>query len=466
MKKQVFNPYMPSWEYIPDGEPHIFGDRVYVYGSHDMFNGWGFCLCDYVCYSAPVNDLADWRYEGVIYTKESDPFNPDGKMVMNAPDVTQGPDGRYYLYYVLDVLDVVSVAVCDTPAGKYKFYGYVHYPDGTLYGRNKEMGDYPQFDPGVFTEGDKIYLYTGFAKKGPGAMGTMLDKDMLTVLKAPNIIVPGTTYQDIDLAKGTEYEGHSFFEAASMRKFNGKYYFIYSSEKCHELCYAISDDPMGNFKYGGILISSNDFNIDSYKPAYTRIRHFGNNHGSIELIDGEYYIFYHRHINKHLFCRQACAEKIVMNPDGSFTQAEISSCGLNGGPLVGKGYYPAYIACYVFAEDYSQPTFLGITQDGKDGDEVPAHVAGITNGCTVGFKNFEFDGSTKEIKLWIRGYLTAGELEIRTTIDGEILAKIHTDRANFWEEISAPISIPAGIHSLFITYKGKSSISIQGFELI
>ena len=102
MKKQVFNPYMPSWEYVPDGEPHIFGDRVYVYGSHDMFNGWGFCLCDYVCYSAPVNDLADWRYEGVIYTKESDPFNPDGKMVMNAPDVTQGPDGRYYLYYVLD----------------------------------------------------------------------------------------------------------------------------------------------------------------------------------------------------------------------------------------------------------------------------------------------------------------------------------------------------------------------------
>ena len=40
------------------------------------------------------------------------------------------------------------------------------------------------------------------------------------------------------------------------------------------------------------------------------------------------------------------------------------------------------------------------------------------------------------------------------------------DQADFWEEISAPISIPAGIHSLFITYKGKSSISIQGFELI
>ena len=33
--KQIFNPYLPSYEYIPDGEPHIFGDRLYIYGSHD-----------------------------------------------------------------------------------------------------------------------------------------------------------------------------------------------------------------------------------------------------------------------------------------------------------------------------------------------------------------------------------------------------------------------------------------------
>ena len=39
---------MPSWEYVPDGEPHVFGDRVYVYGSHDRFNGMAFCMNDYV----------------------------------------------------------------------------------------------------------------------------------------------------------------------------------------------------------------------------------------------------------------------------------------------------------------------------------------------------------------------------------------------------------------------------------
>lgn len=39
MKKQAFNPYLPSWEYIPDGEPYVFDGRVYVYGSHDRFRG-------------------------------------------------------------------------------------------------------------------------------------------------------------------------------------------------------------------------------------------------------------------------------------------------------------------------------------------------------------------------------------------------------------------------------------------
>lgn len=109
MKKQAFNPYLPSWEYIPDGEPYVFGDRVYVYGSHDYFNGYVFCMGDYVCWSAPVDDLGNWRYEGVIYPKTADPLNPEGKMCLYAPDVTVGPDGRYYLYYVLDKVSVVSV---------------------------------------------------------------------------------------------------------------------------------------------------------------------------------------------------------------------------------------------------------------------------------------------------------------------------------------------------------------------
>ena len=64
------------------------------------------------------------------------------------------------------------------------------------------------------------------------------------------------------------------------------------------------------------------------------------------------------------------------------------------------------------------------------------------------------------------GRFTNGEFEVRTSIDGEVLARIPTHKANFWEEVSAPISIPKGVHSIFFTYKGESNISINGFELI
>lgn len=198
-KKQVFNPYLPSWEYIPDGEPYVFEGRVYVYGSHDRFRGPAYCVNDYVCWSAPVDDLGNWQYEGVIYKKTQDPLNTDGHMCLYAPDVTVGVDGKYYLYYVLDKVPVVSVAVCDTPAGSYEFYGYVHYQDGTLLG--KREGDEPQFDPGVLTEGDKVYLYTGFCAIGDrsrsGMIGTVLKEDMLTIEEDPIIMMPRACLKNI-----------------------------------------------------------------------------------------------------------------------------------------------------------------------------------------------------------------------------------------------------------------------------
>ena len=60
-RRQAYNPFLPLNEYIPDGEPHVFGNRVYLYGSHDREGGYTFCMEDYVVYSAPVDDLTDWR---------------------------------------------------------------------------------------------------------------------------------------------------------------------------------------------------------------------------------------------------------------------------------------------------------------------------------------------------------------------------------------------------------------------
>ena len=115
----------------PDGEPHVFGERVYIYGSHDRFNGKRFCEENYVCWSAPVQDLTDWKFEGEIYRKEQDEYVADAKnRRLFAPDVQRGPDGRYYLFYAFDFSGVIGVAVCDEPAGKYQYYGNVHYKNG------------------------------------------------------------------------------------------------------------------------------------------------------------------------------------------------------------------------------------------------------------------------------------------------------------------------------------------------
>ena len=117
------NPYLPLYEYIPDGEPHVFDGKAYIFGSHDRFDGEVFCQNDYIAYCADFDDLDHWHYCGVIYSKYQDPRNEGLEGLeahyMWAPDVVKGNDGRYYLYYCLDVLPEIAVAVSDTPAGKY-----------------------------------------------------------------------------------------------------------------------------------------------------------------------------------------------------------------------------------------------------------------------------------------------------------------------------------------------------------
>lgn len=115
MRGQAFNPYLPQNEYIPDAEPYVFGNRVYIYGSHDRFGAPMFCMNDYVCYSAPVDDLSDWRYEGIIYHKNQDPKNKLGMRLLFAPDVAKAPDGKYYLYYAFDFMGIMGIAVSDRP---------------------------------------------------------------------------------------------------------------------------------------------------------------------------------------------------------------------------------------------------------------------------------------------------------------------------------------------------------------
>lgn len=466
MKNQAFNPILPGWEYIPDGEPHVFGDRVYLYGSHDRFDGDDYCLNNYVCWSAPVDDLSDWTFHGKIYDVTDDPYNKEGKHCGYAPDCCQGPDGRYYLYYALNNHLAMSVAVCDTPAGKYTFLGHVKYADGRVLGTNK--GDAYCFDPGVIVDDDNsVHLYMGFSPtkwmpeltellrdfKTDGCHHIELCSDMVTVKTEPLLIVPGQK-----ASGGTSFEGHGFFEAPSIRKYLDKYYFVYSSEHFQELCYAVSDAPKGPFEYKGRLVSNGDIGIDGRCEP---INHIGNNHGGLVEIQGKYYIFYHRHTNMTPYSRQACAEEIEMLPDGTFVQAELTSCGLNGGPLRAFGTYSANIVCNL-SVDVPSPPYL--TQNGADREERDDQfIANMTNGAFAGFKYFSFKGSER-LAVTVKAQSEA-TIYAKAEIDTDPFAKTRISPCEEAQEFIFEGSVPENTKSLFFSYEGEGSCDIISFRI-
>ncbi|WP_407269958.1 family 43 glycosylhydrolase [Radiobacillus sp. PE A8.2] len=483
MKKQAYNPFLPSYEYIPDGEPYVFGDRLYVYGSHDRFNGKFFCMNDYVCWSASVDDLSDWRYEGVIYRKKQDPKNKFGFKHMYAPDVTQGPNGRYYLYYALVFSSEMAVAVCDTPAGKYEFYGYVRNPDNTLL--SSEKGDPFLFDPGIFVDDDgKVYLYSGFApkdglpaivtggkkRKFDGGYVIELEADMKTVKNEPKLILP-----KVGEAAGTGFENHEFFEASSMRKINDTYYFIYSSINGHELCYATSKSPTDGFVFGGTIISNGDLYINGHSEDKYAYNYIGNNHGSIVCVKKQWYVFYHRQTNRHHYSRQALAEPIEIKEDGSIAQVEMTSCGLNGGPLHGIGEYEARIACHLMSAEgagrygtyFGNVTFKNhpyFTQTGKDREHNPTqYIANMRDGAITGFKYFMIK-ELQEISVQVRA-TGAGEMLVSTSLDAEHFAKIPIKKSKDYTNFSTNVQLENGIMALYFTYKGTGKVDFKTFTL-
>ena len=133
------NPYMPLWEHVPDGEPRVFGNRIYLYGSHDKERGDSFCLLEYEVFSAPIDDLSNWTSPGVAYHFREDPYFKEGYSGY-APDCVKGKDGRYYLYYCLagykgtdGYNQPISVAASDYPDRGFHFYGHVKDRNGNIF---------------------------------------------------------------------------------------------------------------------------------------------------------------------------------------------------------------------------------------------------------------------------------------------------------------------------------------------
>lgn len=486
MARVVYNPYLPSWEYVPDGEPHLFGGRVYVYGSHDAADGASYCPGDYVCWSAPEADLADWHFEGVIYRKGDDPSNADGSALLFAPDVVQGPDGRYYLYYALASMlsgkpNHIGVAVCDEPAGHFRFLGNVALPSGAEL--DSDCGFGMVFDPACYVEDGEAWVYWGFGMPEAsahmpkaateGSWVARLEADMVTMAEEPQRLAPARLQ-----AAGTSFEGHPFFEASSFRRIRGKYYFIYSSLQGHELCWARAEGPEGPLSFGGVLHSNGDVGMPG-KPTEAEASYYlGNNHGSlVELSDGRVYVFGHRHSHGHQNARQGVAERVCVRDDGFIEQAEMTSCGLNDGPLPALRETPASCCCHLRSAEgilhYSSKVrwnerhpFVAQEADAGAVTSAYAYVHNLRDGAEAGWKYLTFTGEERLVLLEVRGTF-AGVASVRLDEpDGREVARVEVSPAQTWKWSEASlVDVVSGEHALYLVVKGSGSLDLRAFAM-
>ncbi|MBQ3753388.1 MAG: family 43 glycosylhydrolase [Prevotella sp.] len=443
----VGNPFMPLWEHIPDGEPYVFEDpdqpgkyRVYLYGSHDNLVN-EYCGRDQVVWSASVDSLNNWRYDGVILVVDKngkgEPFDSAGTAdVLYAPDVTMVADANGKKTYYLFPNDQSGlrnglIAKSDRPDGPFEVCNWStddpNKADGVL-----------KFDPAVFVDDDgRVYGYWGFER----SYAAELDPATMATVK------PGTEIVE-DMVSGRNQPGRfRFFEASSIRKIKDKYIFIYSRftedgefglpTSNYTLAYAYGDNPLGPWTYGGTIIDGRGREIDEKLNPIASATPDGNTHGSICEINGQWYVFYHRQTGTNEYARQAMVAPIdVMVQEGkggkvTIIEGEYNSSGfaLEGlNPLV---RYPAGIACWYTGpkpatHEWPNNTFYGsyVASGYGTDDKFDAPydlrnntnpVVNNTDGSIVGYKYFNFKITAGRKDMQLRMNLTP--LGVDGTID-------------------------------------------------
>ena len=300
-----------------------------------------------------------------------------------------------------------------------------------------------------------------------GAYHVVLADDMLTAVSEPVRID--------DTISGMEYQDHRFFEGSSIRKIEDRYYYIYSSINNHELCYAVSKYPDKGFVYGGTIISNGDVGYKGRKSE-DRLNHTGTNHGSIEKIGDQWYVFYHRHTQGSSYARQGCAEPIACDEQGRISQVEITSCGLNSGPLRAQGTYPAAICCNLFETKNLKKSSAPVCVDEEREDqESVSFISNMKNGSVAGYKYFAFEGKcrlTLRARVSLKdcsGFETLspykckaeGKILVSTEADGKPVASMaFRSAAGDWEEYSCELNL-SGRQELFFRYQGTGAVDIR-----
>jgi len=447
------NPYLPLWEHLPDGEPRVFEDpdnpgkyRAYIIGSHDL-RLTSYCGPDIRMWSAPVEDLSQWRDEGAIFTYQVD----DQWDVMYAPDLVEvrKKDGtkEYYLYpHSRGPRREAMVAKGNRPDGPFTPINL------TEDGRSTIPGSILGFDPAVYIEyvtdpadpdyeiGFRAYGYWGFQR----SLAAQLDQNTMYSLRPGTEVISyfipaSARYGMIRDPEGTQYpqiypdqdlKTFNFFEASSIRKVGNKYVTVFSGYSGPEygvgssnstLRYAVGDSPLGPWRSGGVLVDSRAPVLNRDGSAIETSYAGHNTHGSIELINDQWYVFYHRPPRGFGFARQPMVAPIKVEWDEKpvseggmvtisaydpyandqkwsakdsngkeYKGAEVTSEGFHIYGLDPYQYYSAGYASYL--------SDISIQQDAWDIWNNHMPIGNVKDGHVIGYKYFGFGGLKKDTK--------------------------------------------------------------------
>jgi hypothetical protein len=310
--------YLFPNDYMADPAAHVFNGRLFIYPSHDWDSGASFDddgghfqMKDYhvLSFGDVEHDAA--TDHGVILSVEQIPWAE--KQLWDNDCVEK--DGHYYLIYsAKDYLGQfhLGVAVADRPEGP-----FTPQPDPI-------RGSY-SIDPCVFKDDDgQVYCYFGgiwggqlqwyednrlkmrdeqFPKAGepaiPSRVARMTD-DVLQFSETPRSVL----VVDADGKPLTADNPHRFFEASWMHKYQGKYYFSYSTGDTHLLCYAIGDNPYGPFTFQGVILDP----VVGWTTHHSIVEH-----------RGQWYLCYHDCIpsNDRTWLRSLKVQRLFYHEDGT-----------------------------------------------------------------------------------------------------------------------------------------------------
>lgn len=249
---------------------------------------------------------------------------------------------------------------------------------------------------------------------------------------------------------------------------------VYSDEKSHQMSYAIAESPLGKYRYMGVLVSNADIGVNGNESP---VMPYGNVHGGLVQLEDGWYIFYHRQTHAIECCRQGCAEKLPIRPDGWFGQAEITSCGLNGGTLPAKGTYNACYCCHLTGSLFSKEK-LNVRENrrmsegyiyeesvGIDMTKSLHYLANLKKDTVIGFKYFQWN-AVEKLYVKIRG---EGKVSVEVHLDspkGECIGFTEVRLSCLWVDYEIALRVAEGVHALYLVIQAEGTAEVMEIAFV